>query len=1255
MAFTLGDAVVFFGGDTTELDKGIDSSQGKLGSFGSKASAVLGGVLVAGAAAATTAIAALGAAAFDVSKDTETAARKLEAQLGTSRQEAERLAEAARGVFGQNFAESVTEAGEAVGLLVKHIDDVAGREEDLTAKAFAISDAFGPSVEEVISAVSTLTKEFDDLDPEQAFDLVAAGFQRGLNKSDDFLDSIGEYSNLFSDAKFTAAEFFSTLETGQAGGVLGTDKIADAVKEFNVRMLEGSDDVADAMDSIGLNSAKAFAGISDGSLSVKDVFEDVLDALWEIEDPIERNRAAIELLGTQAEDLGVDFMEGLNTAEVSLDDMAGAAEDLNAQYDTLGGAMGAIWRELIVELSPLTDLLLDLANASIPTVRKAAGFLGRVIKLSVTTGVQNLSLWMTNLKEKMSPLKEAFDTLVEGIKPFAEKYGPVFVAVLGAAWSVLSWLVDTAVTRIRDTITLLIQLLSGDFEGAWETAKGIVQNQIDTWTGLITGAVDIAKAAFEDVDWEAVGKQVIDGIKKGTDSARLLFLVAWSRLSRLVKEIWGWIDWQAVGQRLIDGIKAGAESAAIFLMLGLFRLIGWVKGAWEAVDWAAVGKTVLTSIRDGAETAIETASEALSGIADWVGGWFSGIDWIAEGTALLDAAKGGLETALATASAVVSGIAGWVGGWFGGIDWVAGGSALLGLVLGGIDSAVQTAVAGVKGIAGWVGGWFGGIDWAGEGTSLLDAAKGGLETALATASAVVSGIAAWVGGWFGGIDWVAGGSALLGLVLGGIDSAVQTAVAAVKGIAGWVGGWFGGIDWAGEGTSLLDAAKGGLETALATASSALSGIAAWVGGWFGGIDWAAGGKTLLGLVLGGIDSAVQTAVAAVKGIAGWVGGWFGGIDWAAEGTSLLASAKSGLETALATASSALSGIAAWVGGWFGGIDWAGGGKTLLDLVLGGLDTSLQSGTSVLTGISAWVAGWFSGIDWAATGRNILNALVTGLTTVFTARNDAVEGLTEQVEAVDGRAVGLKIGQTIVDGIKSLFLPGEGEGGADWSALGAAILDGILGGILLFWDIFVLSMDVFIGIVQSIWTGFDWASIGQAILDGIEAGLATAWLAFVEWLTGEDGVLTKMKAEWDDFDWAAIGGSIIDGIRTGIENAKDRLLAKVREVASSVLDAGKGFLGIDSPSRAAAEEIGRPFAQGVAVGIEAEGVGIRTALLDALSEAFGHIGGPAAAQASAGVNTINLVQNFGGPPDSPASIGRASGNGLLDALHRTGER
>ena len=77
-------------------------------------------------------------------------------------------------------------------------------------------------------------------------DLYVSGMQRGLNNSGDFADTIGEFAVQYSDAGFSADEFFSILETGGQGGAHGTAKISDAIKEMNIRLNDGSDETKEA-------------------------------------------------------------------------------------------------------------------------------------------------------------------------------------------------------------------------------------------------------------------------------------------------------------------------------------------------------------------------------------------------------------------------------------------------------------------------------------------------------------------------------------------------------------------------------------------------------------------------------------------------------------------------------------------------------------------------------------------------------------------------------------------------------------------------------------------------------------------------------------------------------------------------------------------------------------------------------------------------------------------------------------------------
>lgn len=66
----------------------------------------------------------------------------------------------------------------------------------------------------------------------------------------------------------------------------------------------------------------------------------------------------------------------------------------------------------------------------------------------------------------------------------------------------------------------------------------------------------------------------------------------------------------------------------------------------------------------------------------------------------------------------------------------------------------------------------------------------------------------------------------------------------------------------------------------------------------------------------------------------------------------------------------------------------------------------------------------------------------------------------------------------------------------------------------------------------------------------------------------------------------IGKNIVDGVWQGIKNAKDKFMENVKGFFSGVLDGVKGALGIHSPSKVFADEIGKWIPKGVAVGIDA---------------------------------------------------------------------
>jgi TP901 family phage tail tape measure protein len=119
---------------------------------------------------------------------------------------------------------------------------------------------------------------------------------------------------------------------------------------------------------------------------------------------------------------------------------------------------------------------------------------------------------------------------------------------------------------------------------------------------------------------------------------------------------------------------------------------------------------------------------------------------------------------------------------------------------------------------------------------------------------------------------------------------------------------------------------------------------------------------------------------------------------------------------------------------------------------------------------------------------------------------------------------------------------------------------------------------------------DWAGAWSALQAGAE-GFVTGIVGVLEGAVAMFGAAAKLGVDailgvWQAFtDWAGIGGGIIDGIVRGIVGGVGKLVDAVGNAAQSALNAAKSALGISSPSKLFATEIGTPMIQGIGDGIE----------------------------------------------------------------------
>lgn len=468
--YSLGVAQLGTEVDLSGLKSGLKSGEGMADGGAAKIGAVLSSGLGVGVAAAGAVVvgglAAIGVTAFNVASQTNDATNEIQAQLGATAEEADALKDAALGVFGNNFGDSIADATQGLIDTRKQMKGLAEDElQQATESAFALRDVFGYEIPESTNAANALMEKFG-LTSEQAFDMIAKGAQSGLDNSGDMLESFGEYSTVFAAAGFSAEQMYSIMETGAEAGVLGTDKIADSIKEMGIRLNEGGDEVEAGFEAIGLSYTDLQAQVAAGETTWGDQFDTIVGGLRSIEDPIARNAAQVAIFGTMAEDLGVNFTDGLSAATTSLNDMGGATDALNAKYNNFGSMFEGLKRQMLLALEPLGAKLLEIANAIMPHVEAAFAWLGAQLPVWIDMAVQAID----RMRAIFNTLAEAFadggvlgvlQTALQGLISYVEGQLPVWRQRL-TSWAnaLWQWIQDAIPPMLQKAGAMIGQLLA---------------------------------------------------------------------------------------------------------------------------------------------------------------------------------------------------------------------------------------------------------------------------------------------------------------------------------------------------------------------------------------------------------------------------------------------------------------------------------------------------------------------------------------------------------------------------------------------------------------------------------------------------------------------------------------------------------------------------------------------------------------------------------------------------------------------------
>lgn len=352
---TLADGYVELRGDTSKLPKdvrdGIKSlnlkAQGKEEgeSFGS-ALATSAKEKIKGGLGAGLGLLGIGAgiggtlsAGITSALDVGAANDKLRAQLGLSQAEAARIGKTSGQLFASGYGESMEDVNDSISEVIRSLPQLRQASvpvlKEITAGALDIARVFDQDVGGVTAAVSTMLKSGLAPDAKSALDVLSKGFQTGANKADDLLDTFTEYSVQFKKLGLDGPRSLGIINQLLAGGARSSDLAADAVKEFSLRAIDGSKGTIGAYKALGLNADDLTKKLAAGGPAATTAFDQVVDALNKMKDPVARNTIGVQLFGTQWEDLGSAFRSlDVSEATKSLGQVAGATKGLATQSDS---------------------------------------------------------------------------------------------------------------------------------------------------------------------------------------------------------------------------------------------------------------------------------------------------------------------------------------------------------------------------------------------------------------------------------------------------------------------------------------------------------------------------------------------------------------------------------------------------------------------------------------------------------------------------------------------------------------------------------------------------------------------------------------------------------------------------------------------------------------------------------------------------------------------------------------------------------
>lgn len=611
----------------------------------------------------------IGTKAMDAYSETENAVIKVNAYFGETGQAAEESANVIKSVYSDGVGESMDSVADAVLMVKKNLGDLSETDlTNLTQQAITLDELYGIDMNETLRGVNSLMQQYG-LTAQEAMDYIVVGTQNGLDKTNELGDNLSEYAGKFSQAGYSASEYFQLLDNGLKNGAYNLDKVNDAINEVTTRLVDGT--IGESIGSFSTKTQELFTSWQNGGATQKQVIDSIVADIGNCTNQQEALNLAALAFGTMAEDGNLKFITSLTSVGSTYDSVKGSAQGMFDATTTPMQQMESNTRKLQQALVPLGEKLAELANAILPPLVSVITTIGGWFE-RLPGPVQNFVIILgallaafTALTPVIAAISVAMGALNISMLPIIAVIAAVAAAIAGIIAIIQNWgaitqwfgelwnTICTGIGAMVDSLKAWFSNLWTHLQSVWEGICNVVQTAVMLLGSIIQGAVDIITLPFQMI-WEnckEIVSSVWEGIKSVVSSAihavsstissvmgaiKNVISTVWNAISSKVSSVLNTIKTtvstvfnavKSVASSIWNGIKSVISSVVDGIKSKVSSVFNGVKSTVTSIfnGIKSTATSVWNGIKDAIIKPVEAAKNAVKGIIDKITGFFSGM------------------------------------------------------------------------------------------------------------------------------------------------------------------------------------------------------------------------------------------------------------------------------------------------------------------------------------------------------------------------------------------------------------------------------------------------------------------------------------------------------------------------------------------------------------------------------------------------------------------------------------------------------